>query len=87
MYKLSYHPRVLKFLSRLTTKEKETLVKKLEQLRDNPQSRLLDIKKLSGILVNVYRLRIRTIRIIFEINQADHTIYVKDANFRGSIYN
>lgn len=85
MYKLSYRPECIKFLKKIPKKDGVAILQKLEQLSKKPFSPTnLDIKKLAT--KQSYRLRYRSIRVIFELDPESQTIYIHEINFRGSIY-
>ncbi|HLC94029.1 MAG TPA: type II toxin-antitoxin system RelE/ParE family toxin [Patescibacteria group bacterium] len=86
MYKLLYHNRVAKFLKKLSPKEKKLVIEKLEFLQKDPFTQLLDIKKLTETTKN-YRLRIRNMRVVFELNNKNKIIFIQNINFRGNVYN
>ncbi len=85
MYTLLYHPRAVKFLQKLPKKESDKIIKKMEFLRKNPFAKSLDIKKLATTKRS-YRLRLGTIRIIFEVDREKKFIYCHEIDFRGNIY-
>lgn len=85
MYKLVYHPRVFKFLTKISKKEAERIVKKIEILDKNPLSEELNVKKLASTKRS-FRLRIENFRVIFEVDFEKKIIYIHEVGFRGSIY-
>lgn len=85
MFKLLYHPRVLKFLKKLSKKETKLILEKLEILAKDPFSGHLDIKKLETTQRS-YRLRIGNLRVIFEVDSQKKVIFIHEIGFRGSIY-
>jgi mRNA interferase RelE/StbE len=46
----------------------------------------VDVKKLKGNWEGYYRLRKGKVRIIFEVNKDDKSIYVERIDFRGEVY-
>ena len=46
----------------------------------------VDVKKLKGNWEGYYRLRKGKLRIIFEVNKDDKSIYVERIDFRGAVY-
>jgi len=85
MYKLLYRPECIKFLKKIPKKDGFAIIQKLELLSKKPFTRSnLDIKKLAA--KQSYRLRYRSIRVIFELDPKSQTIYINEINFRGSIY-
>ena len=85
MYRISYHPRAIKFIKKLSKKDSVKLVLKIKKLSNPPYQKNLNIKKLTGI-PNSFRLRDGAIRVIFEINNKKQIIYINDIDFRGNIY-
>lgn len=67
MYSLIIYKKTAKFLKSRNSSTKGIIAKNLELLKENPFTHpLLDIKKLKGVK-NVFRLRIGTIRIIYQV--------------------
>lgn len=85
MYTLFYHPRALKFLSKIPKKDAQKLHQKIGRLAKNPFDQTIDVKKLATTS-HSYRLRVGTIRVIFEIDTSPQRIYIHDIDFRGNIY-
>ena len=46
----------------------------------------VDVKKLKGNWEGYYRLRKGKLRIIFEVNKDNKSIYVERIDFRGEVY-
>lgn len=84
MYALLYHPRTLKFLKKLSTKQSKKTTEKIELLIKNPFI-TADVKKLATTQQS-YRLRVGKIRVIYEVDDKTKTIYIHDIDFRGNIY-
>ena len=77
-YKIKVYKRVKKILQTQIVKDKEKIIKKLEQLQSNPIDNMnLDISKMVGF-ENRYRLRVNNYRIIYELYQNKIIIYVFD---------
>jgi len=85
MYKLLYHPRCIKFLQKLPKRETDKILLKIGQLKKDPLSSELDIKKLATTKRS-YRLRIGNIRVIYEVENKGKVIYIHEIDFRGNIY-
>jgi mRNA interferase RelE/StbE len=83
--KILYHPKAIKFLSKLPKKTSLRVLEKIEALKKSPYSGNLDIKKLVGTK-QFYRLRIANIRAIFKIDISTKTIFIRDIDYRGNIY-
>ena len=86
MYKLILHKKVIKFINKRESKDKEKIDNKLRVLKSNPYptNELLDIKKLKNS--QFYRLRVNDYRFIYEIIDDELVILMLDANNRGDIY-
>ncbi len=86
MYSLIIYKKALKFLKSRNSYTKGIIAKKLELLKENPYTHpLLDIKKLKGV-ENVFRLRIGTFRIIYQVEEQELLILVISAGGRGDVY-
>lgn len=83
--KLVFHPRAVKFLHKLPSKESARVLSKIELLEKTPIPANLDIKKLTTTQ-NSYRLRVGDIRVVFEIDTIGKISYIHDIDFRGSVY-
>ena len=85
IYKLILKKRVIKFIEKRTSKEKENIDLKLKILKNNPYpNSLLDVKKLAN--TSFYRLRVNDYRFIYEIIDNELVILMTDGNNRGDIY-
>lgn len=86
MYSLIIYKKAAKFLKSRNSSTKGIIAKKLDLLKENPYTHpLLDIKKLKGV-ENVFRLRIGTIRIIYQVIEQELLILVISAGGRGDVY-
>lgn len=85
MYTLLYHPRVKKFLLKIPKKDGQRILEKLEILQKSHEPAGLDIKKLVNTSRS-FRLRVGTIRVIYEKDDVKHILYIHDMDFRGNIY-
>ena len=70
-----------KFLDKLNDKQALIVMHAIQGLTEIPPKG--DIRKLKGY-VDVKRLRVGTIRILFKIK--DNIVWVSDIDFRGNIY-
>jgi len=85
-YQIQASKKFEKFFIKRTSKEREKIDTKLEQLKDNPINHPnLDISKMSGF-ENIFRLRINNYRIIYEVFEEQIIIYLFDGGNRGDIY-
>lgn len=82
-YKLTYHKDAVKFIAKQEKQIQERIAQGLKGLLVIPPSG--DIKPLKGY-VGLYRLRIGTLRILFEINHDEKVVYIRAIDSRGGIY-
>lgn len=85
MHQLLYHPEAVKKLRRLHSTDRKRIIEKLSALSKNPNNPGLDIRKLANTR-NSFRIRTGDLRVIFEIEEKEKTIYIWDIDYRGSIY-
>ena len=60
------------------------LVKFLKKMRG--ESINIDVKKLKGSWKDYYRLRRGKVRIIFDVDYKDRSLFVEKIDFRGEVY-
>ena len=82
-YKLIYHKDALKFLAKQEVANQERIAKGLTGLLIIPPRG--DIKLLKG-QQGLYRLRVGTCRILFEISHTEKIVYIQAIDSRGGIY-
>ena len=82
-YKLTYHRDAVKFIAKQEKAVQERIAQGLKGLLEIPPSG--DIKTMKGHQ-GLYRLRIGTYRIIFEILHKEKIIYIQAIDSRGGIY-
>jgi len=86
MYTLIIHKKAAKFLKSRNSSTKKIIKKKFELLKEDPFSHSqLDIKKLKGA-EGIFRLRIGTIRIIYQVEEQELLVLIISAGARGDIY-
>lgn len=78
-----YHPRAIKFLSKLPKKESQRVLYSIKKIQ-NPTFGT-NIKKLVTTKRS-YRLRVGNIRVIYEIDEKGKTIFIHEIDFRGNVY-
>lgn len=81
-YKLFYHKDALKFLAKQELAIQERIAKGLTVLIAIPLRG--DIKLVKGHQ-GLYRLRVGTYRILFEINHTEKIVYIQAIDSRGGI--
>lgn len=84
-YKIEFTKKALKSFSKLTRKKQEQISEIISKLEVNPFV-LPNIKPLQGSLLEDYRVRIGTLRLIYRIEQQRLVIIVLDLGSRGDIY-
>ena len=82
-YKLTYHRDAVKFISKQEKSVQERIVQGLKGLLVVPP--VGDIKPMKGY-TGLYRLRVGTFRILFEIQHSEKVIYIRAVDSRGGIY-
>ena len=82
-YRLIYHRDTVKFIAKQEKAVQERIAQGLKGLRVIPPRG--DIKPMKGYQ-GLYRLRIGTFRVLFEIQHSDKVIYIQAIDFRGGIY-
>ncbi|MBI5613753.1 type II toxin-antitoxin system RelE/ParE family toxin [Candidatus Gottesmanbacteria bacterium] len=85
MYEVYYHERVDKFFTKITNREVVRILRKIEVLAQDPFQKTFDVKKMKS-LDKSYRLRVGTMRIIYQIETKKQTLFIVDVDFRGNIY-
>jgi mRNA interferase RelE/StbE len=85
MFTLRIERRVQKFLDSLREKDRVEILNKLKILSENPYQNSLDIKKLKGTKENIFRLRIKNYRILYEIINKE-LLFIYEAGHRKDIY-
>ncbi|OGG13189.1 hypothetical protein A3D77_00515 [Candidatus Gottesmanbacteria bacterium RIFCSPHIGHO2_02_FULL_39_11] len=85
MKRVLFHPRSLKFLKKISKSDSTRVLNHISQLENVRKHPNLDIKKLATAK-KTYRLRVGTIRVIFEMGENSNIIYIHDIDYRGNIY-
>jgi len=82
-YKLTYHKDSLKFLGKQEMAVQQRIAKGLTGLLTVPPRG--DIKQMKGHH-GVYRLRVGSYRILFEVDHTEKIVYIQAIDSRGGIY-
>ncbi|MTV50328.1 type II toxin-antitoxin system RelE/ParE family toxin [Heliobacillus mobilis] len=82
-FKLIYHKEAIEFLSKQEKYVQDRIALGLKGLLQIPPRG--DIKTMKGYN-GLYRLRIGTFRILFEINHVEKLIYILTMDFPGGVY-
>ena len=85
MYDLKPHKRVIKYLKRLPEDKKELVKTKLRSLAIAPDQ-YSGLVSMTGQWKGYSRIRIGELRVIFEIDDLNKTIYIDYLGPRGEIY-
>ncbi|WP_068674122.1 type II toxin-antitoxin system RelE/ParE family toxin [Oceanobacillus sp. Castelsardo] len=82
-YKLIYHKSAVKFIAKLDKTSQERIATGLKGFLSIPPEG--DIKRLKGH-EGLYRLRIGSFRVIFNIDHQEHMVFIQAVGNRGDIY-
>ncbi|HDX9577018.1 TPA: type II toxin-antitoxin system RelE/ParE family toxin [Bacillus pseudomycoides] len=82
-FKLIYHKSAVKFIAKQEKAIQQRIADGLKGLLEIPPEG--DIKSMKGY-TDLYRLRVGTFRIIFEIDHDEKVIYIQAIGNRGDIY-
>jgi len=80
---LIYHKSAVKFIAKLDKNTQERIITELKGLLSIPPEG--DIKSLKGHR-GLYRLRIESYRVIFNIDHQEQVVYIEAIGNRGDIY-
>lgn len=84
-YKVVLSERGDRSLKRLSSRDRERIIKKLVILKQFSK-KTPNIKRLEGCLKEIYRLRVGDMRVIFALDEENKTIWILEAGYRGGIY-
>jgi mRNA interferase RelE/StbE len=82
-YRLIYHRDTVKFIVKQEKASQERITQGIKGLLVIPP--FGDIKLMRGY-PGLYRLRIGSYRVLFEVQHSDKIIYIQAIDFRGNIY-
>jgi len=85
MYRIILHRRAKKFLFKIQRPEIKNVVSRIDALSHDPFDPSLDVKKLATA-ARSYRLRVGSIRVVYEVDKSTKKILIHDIDFRGSVY-
>ena len=86
MYQLRFLGRALDDLSRIDRPHQRIIKEKLLILAEKPEALKNNIKRLSGDIEDLYRLRAGRFRIIFKKNEAELMILIIRIGHRKDVY-
>ncbi|MEM2088324.1 MAG: type II toxin-antitoxin system RelE/ParE family toxin [Thermoproteota archaeon] len=85
-YRILVSRRAARFIGEVEQRLRKRIISEIKDLENFPFfTEPHDIAKLKG-KEDYYRLRVRSTRIIFKVNEKQRTIYVEKIGFRGKIY-
>jgi mRNA interferase RelE/StbE len=86
LFEVNAKKSVLKAIENLDSKRKKKLKDVLITLKDNPVPvRIYDVAKLKGF-DSIYRIRIGSLRLVYEINWSDKKITIHKVEERENVY-
>jgi mRNA interferase RelE/StbE len=85
-YRVEVSKRASKSLARFPNKIQISILEALERLEDDPFHPQLDIKALHGELKGLYRVRVSSYRIIYETDQLERVVRVRQILHRQNAY-
>jgi len=81
MFKVVWHPKVRKFLRKISSKDSQRIVKKILNIRENP-FRYLEHYEGS----KYHKLRIGDFRALIDVDSRNKILYIQVLDKRGRIY-
>ena len=84
MFRVEYSNQALKFFKRLDKVLAERLLKKIEELTNNPFPP--EAKVVEGYKEKTYRVRVGDYRILYEVDYSKNFIGVVKIDHRGRVY-
>lgn len=85
MFKIIFQPQTYKFLKRLPCKQAILILKRLEEMAQDPFKSRLDIRRMKAT-ARSWRLRLGKIRVVYEILGKERIIWINKIKFRGDVY-
>lgn len=86
MYRVRITSKANKEINRLGGSYKISISKIIAALELESWPENLDIKQIEGVPGKKYRVRVRDIRILFEVNNSIKELIVFKVGFRGGVY-
>ena len=84
MYKIEYDRRVVKDIERLSKRDKQAIIEKIEELAKEP--RPFGVKPLKGEYAGYHRVRVGNYRIVYEIMDKKLVILILKIADRKDVY-
>ena len=85
MFKVLFHKKALKFYDKIDKNTIRKFNEAIENLRTNPFVGN-DIQKLRGKLAGKYRLRVRSLRVVYRVEKEKNIVLVESIGGRGDVY-
>ncbi len=85
MHKIVIHRHAIKFYQKADDVLKERVADAIDLIARNPHLNR-HVKKLKGDLKHMHRFRMGDLRILYEIDDAQETVWIKTIEWRGSAY-
>jgi mRNA interferase RelE/StbE len=85
MYKILLHKNAVKFYRNANEALRSRITDAINAISKNPYTHV-HVKKLKGELKRMHRFRLGDLRIIYEIEDAEETIWIKSIEWRGAAY-
>ena len=82
MFCVVLHPRAIRFIKRLPRKQAINLQRKIESLNFSSEKKSLNLKKMK-LAGKSWRLRVGSIRVLYEVLDKEKIIWVSKVDFRG----
>jgi len=86
MYEILLHRNVAKFYRNANDVLKARISNAVAAITDHPYTHA-HVKKLKGELKHMHRYCLGDLRILYEIEDMEETIWIKSIEWRGSVYN
>ena len=85
MHKILFHRNAVKFYRKADDALKKRIADAIDIVAGNPHPDS-HIKKLKGDLKHMHRFRMGDLRILYEIDDEQETMWIKTIEWRGSAY-
>lgn len=86
MYKLEVSNKTLKRVVKFTPADQKKVYKVFKDLEQNPLPSGKDLKKISGLAIPLWRIRIGDLRVVYELSSGQNIIRIIKIDYRGNIY-
>ena len=84
---LDWSRKAARYLDSLSAEDRERITQAVQRVKSDPNDRTLDIVRVRGkSSINFYRIRIGGYRVIFQRDDNERALIVRDVGTRGGIY-